>query len=122
MSEIVSTTRRGFLRMLAGAGVVAAANPVHFLPPIGGWSSEVIAAPSFHYHNFVADDLFEERKSYTIGQYADYLSIHDFALDVGLDAGAAHVARALSSQLKYRLEAFQKSDGAGLYELPKGMR
>lgn len=38
--------RRGFLRLLAGAGVAAATNPVHFLAPIGGWKSDVIVNPN----------------------------------------------------------------------------
>ena len=37
--------RRGFLKLLAGAGVAAATNPVHFLAPIGGWKSDVIVNP-----------------------------------------------------------------------------
>lgn len=45
MSELIKPTRRGFLRLLAGAGVVMATNPVHFLPPIGGWRSGLIVSP-----------------------------------------------------------------------------
>ena len=38
--------RRGFLRGLLGTAAVAATNPVHFLPPIGGWKSDVIVNPN----------------------------------------------------------------------------
>jgi hypothetical protein len=35
--------RRGFLKLLAGAA--AASTTAYFLPPIGGWKSDVIAQP-----------------------------------------------------------------------------
>jgi hypothetical protein len=37
------TTRRNFLRLLAGAAI--APKVTYFLPPIGGWHSDVIAHP-----------------------------------------------------------------------------
>lgn len=43
--------RRGFLRMLGGAAAAAAA-PTYFLPPIGGWTSDVIVKPS-SYHTYL---------------------------------------------------------------------
>lgn len=41
--------RRGFLKLFAGAAaaaVVAEAVPTYFLPPIGGWKSDVIVNPT----------------------------------------------------------------------------
>jgi hypothetical protein len=37
--------RRNFLRSFLGAAVVASTNPVHFIAPIGGWSSPTIINP-----------------------------------------------------------------------------
>lgn len=46
MSE--QLTRRGFFRLFGGAAAaaaVAAVAPTYFIPPIGGWKSDVIANP-----------------------------------------------------------------------------
>ena len=41
--------RRAFLRMIAGTAAATAA-PTYFLPPIGGWKSDVIAhAPGLYW-------------------------------------------------------------------------
>lgn len=38
--------RRGFLKLFGNAAIVASTNPVHFIAPIGGWTSDVIINPN----------------------------------------------------------------------------
>lgn len=49
--------RRGFLKLLGMAAPVAAVAPKYFFAPIGGWKSDVILNPGYHFDTIIADDL-----------------------------------------------------------------
>lgn len=43
---MANVSRRGFLKFLGAAVPIAAVAPTYFLPPIGGWKSDVIVNPN----------------------------------------------------------------------------
>lgn len=71
-------TRRGFLRMFAGAAAATVA-PSYFFAPIAGWKSNVIVNPAGHWDAIVADDLVDVQnilKVYYSKKFIDNLKAH----------------------------------------------
>lgn len=64
MSE--QLTRRGFFRLFGGAAAavaVAAVAPTYFIPPIGGWKSDVILYPQMP---AIPEEIWEAQRLLTV--------------------------------------------------------
>lgn len=69
--------RRGFLKLFAGLAVAETISKTYFLPPIGGWKSDVIAGPEaydyiFKYRNLVDGGKLQIYKGRQIGMTTMY--------------------------------------------------